>query len=347
MKHLLFFLIGTLSLFAQAQAPKDSVYHAKMKQPGVKMVKVHGGKYSVFTQKIGKGKIKLLLLHGGPANGHEGFENFPQHLNPKDFTIYYYDQLGSYFSDNPLDSTAYTPDAFVEHVEEVRKGLGLKKFYLLGHSWGGMLAELYAQKYGKNIKGLVLSNVPGHYFSQEKQLRAFDDSLMNAWLNETKALAKFSAYPRPVIDSVFSGKALADTAVSKALHRKVGPALDSMMNRLTYFRSNDAYPEPLVRNEKHIRRKKDNIYLDRLRSQHQRVDYKTALLALQTKTLLIGAPYDYMYAKGYTDMQQAMTKAKVRVHITPKGAHYTMWDDPEHYFAALKMFLVDVEKGRF
>ena len=42
-----------------------------------------------------------------------------------------------------------------------------------------------------------------------------------------------------------------------------------------------------------------------------------------------------------------MTKAKVRVHITPDGSHYAMWDDTSDYFNALKMFLTDVEKGKF
>ena len=139
-----------------AQSPKDSFYHAKLQQPGVKMVPVHNGKYKVFTQKIGEGKIKLLLLHGGPANGHEYFENFPEHLNKNGVTVYYFDQLGSYYSDSPLDSTAFTPAAFVEQVEDVRRGLGLESFYLLGHSWGGMLAELYASKYQQHLKGLVL-----------------------------------------------------------------------------------------------------------------------------------------------------------------------------------------------
>ena len=103
-------LFLSVSVFAQAQ--KDSVYHAKLKQPGVRMVSVHNNQYKVFTQKIGDGKIKLLLLHGGPANGHEYFENFPAHLRKKGVTLYYFEQLGSYYSDSPMDSTAFTPAWF-------------------------------------------------------------------------------------------------------------------------------------------------------------------------------------------------------------------------------------------
>src|SRR4029079_15759864 len=44
-------------------------------------------------------------------------------------------------------------------VEEVRKGLGLDRFVLYGHSWGGMLAIEYALKYPKRLSGLVISNM--------------------------------------------------------------------------------------------------------------------------------------------------------------------------------------------
>jgi proline iminopeptidase len=49
----------------------------------------------------------------------------------------------------------------VEEVEQVRQALGLNQdnFYLLGHSWGGILAAEYALKYPDNLKGLIISNI--------------------------------------------------------------------------------------------------------------------------------------------------------------------------------------------
>ena len=138
---LLIFLILILSLSAAAQtlAP-DSSYTAKRKAPGVQMILIDG-KYKVWTQKIGQGKIKLLLLHGGPANSHEYFENFPQYLTKEGVEIYFYDQLGSYYSDQPKDTAIWKISRFVDEVEQVRQGLGLDHFFLLGHSWGGLLAQ--------------------------------------------------------------------------------------------------------------------------------------------------------------------------------------------------------------
>ncbi|WP_316795109.1 hypothetical protein [Pedobacter agri] len=54
-----------------------------------------------------------------------------------------------------------------------------------------------------------------------------------------------------------------------------------------------------------------------------------------------------MYPEGYYDMQKAMVQAKVRVHITPNGSHYAMWDDTLEYFTALNKFLKDVERHKF
>lgn len=336
-------LLG-VSVFAQPQ--KDSLYHAKLKQPGVQMVSVHNNQYKVFTQKIGDGKIKLLLLHGGPANGHEYFENFPAHLAKKGVTVYYFDQLGSYYSDSPLDSTAFTPEAFVEQVEEVRQALGLQNFYLLGHSWGGMLAELYARKYQQHLKGLILSNVPGYYFSPDEKTRPYSDSLTNLLIAKTYEAPALRGYPAAVLDSVMNRQTLADTALSRVLRPKFFKAFDSVMVRLTYYRKDGPQPDALVRNNRHTQASAKNPHLARLTRVYHRQDYKSALLALQTKTLLLGSANDYMYPQGYYDMQKAMAGAKVRVHITPNGSHFAMWDDTESYFAALTRFIKDVEKGR-
>ncbi len=75
--------------------------------------------------------------------------------------FYEYDQLGSYYSDQPTDSSLWTIDHFVDEVEQVRKALSLDKsnFFLLGNSWGGMLALEYAFKYQDNLKGLLICNM--------------------------------------------------------------------------------------------------------------------------------------------------------------------------------------------
>src|SRR6185503_1120242 len=74
---------------------------------------------------------------------------------------YYYDQLGSHYSDQPDIPELWEIPRFVDEVEQVRKALGLTRdnFYLVGHSWGGILAVEYALAHQEHLKGLVISNM--------------------------------------------------------------------------------------------------------------------------------------------------------------------------------------------
>ena len=131
---------------------------------GVKMIpiKTPVGNFKVWTKRFGNNpRIKVLFLHGGPAATHEYFECFESFFPQEGFEFYEYDQLGSYYSEQPKDSSLWTIDRFVDEVEQVRQALGMNKdnFYLLGSSWGGILAMEYAFKYQDNLKGLLISNM--------------------------------------------------------------------------------------------------------------------------------------------------------------------------------------------
>jgi len=159
MKKTLMLLFMAGCLYACHQSPAntasqpaagntDTAY--QIKTGGIKMILVDG-KYHVWTKKIGDGKIKVLLLHGGPGFSHDYFECFEDFLPKEGIEFYYYDQLGCGNSDAPADTSLWNLPRYVEEVEQVRKGLGLDNFYLLGHSWGSMLAMEYLQKYQSHV----------------------------------------------------------------------------------------------------------------------------------------------------------------------------------------------------
>lgn len=131
---------------------------------GVRLIPVETprGTFNVWTKRVGNNPtIKVLLLHGGPGATHEYFEAFDSYLPGAGIEYYYYDQLGSFYSDQPEAPDLWEVPRFVEEVEQVRQALGLGRdnFYLLGHSWGGILALEYALKYQQHLKGLVISNM--------------------------------------------------------------------------------------------------------------------------------------------------------------------------------------------
>jgi proline iminopeptidase len=131
---------------------------------GIRMVPINtpAGQFKVWTKRFGNNpRIKVLLLHGGPAMTHEYMECFESFFPKEGFEFYEYDQLGSYYSDQPKDSSLWTTERFVEEIEQVRKAIGAdnKNFYVLGNSWGGILAMEYALKYQQNLKGLIVANM--------------------------------------------------------------------------------------------------------------------------------------------------------------------------------------------
>ena len=117
------------------------------------------GSFSVWTRRVGQHTTrKLLLLHGGPGASHEGFEIFEQYLPFDEVELYYYDQLGSYRSDQPNEPALWTVERFVDEVEQVRSALNLdaENFYLLGQSWGGILAMEILRQAPDKVFGLAL-----------------------------------------------------------------------------------------------------------------------------------------------------------------------------------------------
>ena len=143
---------------------------------GVRMIQLADG-HKVWTKRFGNGPIKVLLLHGGPAFTHEYLECFESFFPKAGIEFYEYDQLGSHYSDQPDDDSLWTLDRFVDEVEQVREALGLDEtnFYLLGHSWGGILGMEYALKHQDHLKGLIISDMTadfGRYAAYNAKLRA-------------------------------------------------------------------------------------------------------------------------------------------------------------------------------
>src|SRR6202167_4132554 len=131
---------------------------------GVRMVPVQtaAGSFKVWTKRIGNNPaLRVLLLHGGPGATHECLEACDSFLPAAGVEYYYYDQLGSGFSDQPDNPLLWELERFVDEVEQVRLALGLdrRNFVLYGQSWGGILAMEYALAHQEHLRGLVISKM--------------------------------------------------------------------------------------------------------------------------------------------------------------------------------------------
>jgi proline iminopeptidase len=316
--------------------PTLQQYHATtdsgVQTGGVKMIQIQTpvGKFNVWTKRFGNNpKIKVLLLHGGPGGTHEFFECFESFFPKEGIEFYEYDQLGSYFSDKPTDSSLWVTERFVEEVEQVRKALGMNKdnFYLLGHSWGGILATEYALKYQTNIKGLVISNMMA---SCPKY---------GQYANEV--LAK-QMDPK-VLDTIEQIEVKNDFNNPKYMELLMPNFYNQHLCRLK------EWPEALNRAFPHMNQQ---IYVMmqgpsefRVRGRLENWDRSKDLPKITIPTLTIGGKHDTMdpeYMKWMATQVQHGDSL-----VCPNGSHCSMWDDQQNYFNGLIKFIKTVDDGSF
>jgi proline iminopeptidase len=133
--------------------------------------------HQLYTRTSPHGTIPIILIHGGPGSTHELFGSFESFLAPLGFKVIVYDQLDSYYSDKPSDQSLWTIDRFTEEIEEIRQQLNLDKIYLLGYSWGVVLAIEYALKYQQNLRGLILNGLAASGLSWQNRMQELRTTL--------------------------------------------------------------------------------------------------------------------------------------------------------------------------
>lgn len=335
MRHFLFFLVAVQLCSCanpdQNTKEKNSYYDLQesgVKAGGVKMISIDSGKYQVWTKRIGNNpKIKLLLLHGGPGATHEYFESFESFLPQEGIEFYYYDQLGCGNSDNPGDTSLWDLPRFVEEVEQVRQALELDStnFYLLGHSWGGILAVEYALEYPQHIRGLVISNmmmdaVAYDKYAEDVLAKQMDSSV----LNEIRAMESRSDFSNPRYMEL-----LISNYYTKHILRMDPEQWPNAVNRAFGKLNHSLYTIMQGPSEFGISGKLESWSVT------------SRLSELGMPVLFIGAEYDTMDPE---HMKEQSTKVKQGSYLyCPNGSHMAMWDDQEHYFSGLLEWLTNVQ----
>ena len=339
MKNLFFLLFAITVLSCNNQSKQTEVVanndlYKEVQTGGVKVIpiKTPKGNFNVWTKSIGNNpKIKLLLLNGGPGATHEYFECFENFLLPENVELIYYDQLGCGLSDNPKDTSMWDLSRFVEEVEQVRTALNLNKdnFYLLGHSWGGILAMQYALKYQDNLKGLIISNMvsscPAYgKYAQEVLAPQFDQK---------------------VLDTIRQIEAKGDFDNPKYMELLMPNFYAKHICRLPL----DKWPEPLTRS---LDKTNKSLYVTMQGPSEFGIggnlinwDVSKQLPQIKTPTLTIGGKYDTM-DPDY--MKWMSTQVQHGRNVTcPNGSHMSMYDDQKNYFPGLIAFIKDVDSGKF
>jgi proline iminopeptidase len=288
------------------------------------------GKMTVWTKRIGNNpKIKLLLLHGGPGATHDYFECLESFLPKEGIEFIYYDQLGCGNSTISTDTTLWDLARFVEEVETVRKALNLDStnFYLLGHSWGGILATEYAMKYQKNLKGLIISNMMSSCpdygkYAQDVLAKQFDPKV----LDTIRTIEMKGDFDNPkymeLLMPIFYNKHICRIPLSQ-------------------------WPEPLNRAFGKLNK---SVYVTMqgpsefgVAGRLEKWDRKVDLKNINVPTLTIGGKYDTMDPEHMKWMSEQFPNGSYL--YCPNGSHMAMYDDQQVYMAGLIKFLEAVNEG--
>lgn len=280
-----------------------------------------GGKYKVWTKRIGSGPIKVLLLHGGPGFSHEYLEAMESFLPQAGIEMYYYDQLGCNNSDQPNDPSLWTLPRYLEEVEEVRLGLGLEHFVLYGHSWGGILAMEYALRHQEHLRGLVISNMAAGTKAYLKRTAQWKTKLPPDVFERLTSLEAKAAYDSPEYEKIM-----------------MEDLYPQMLCRTK------PWPEPVTRAFKHANQaiyegmqgKSEFLVTGNLKGW----EFWDRLHEIKVKTLTIGARYDEMDPEDMKKMATLIPNASSA--ICDQGSPRCMWDDQASYLHHLLTFLKTV-----
>ncbi|WP_242203567.1 proline iminopeptidase-family hydrolase [Aestuariivivens insulae] len=351
-----FFLLCTLLIFVscnnspktETQASEDSnsvlsiqEYHDNSNHDdqftgGIKMIPIQTpkGEFKVWTKRIGNNpKIKVLLLHGGPGMTHELYECFDGYFPQEGIEYYYYDQLGSFYSDQPDDLSLWDLPRFVEEVEQVRLALNLNKdnFYLLGQSWGGILAMEYALKYQQHLKGLIISNMVASIPEYQK----YSDEVLAPQL------------PPDVLKEIMVYENNEDYSNERYLNLVMQHYYTAHILRMPL----DQWPNSINRAIHHVNPK---VYVTMQGPSEFGIkgdatlknwDIKDQLHNIEVPTLTIGAKHDTMDPE---HMKWISTEVKNgRYLYCPNGSHLSQYDDQKTYFEGVIKFIKDVDTNTF
>jgi proline iminopeptidase len=303
---------------------------------GIKMIPISTpkGEFRVWTKRVGNNPtMKLLLLHGGPGGTHEVYDCFDGYLPSEGIEYIYYDQLGSYFSDQPSDTTLWTIERFVDEVEQVRVALGLNKdnFYLLGQSWGGILAMEYALKHQDKIKGLIISNMMA-------------------------SAREYNKYAQEVLGPQMDPEVLQEVKDIEARNDFNNPRYMELLLDHYYIEHLLRMPVELWPQSVNLafRHMNPEVYVYMQGPSEFGIagdatlktwDVSKELSSISVPTLVVGATYDTMDPEHMEWMSEQVQNG--RFLLCPNGSHLSQYDDQKTYMEGVIQFIKDLDKGEF
>jgi proline iminopeptidase len=334
MKKLSFVLIFALALSVTSVAQQSSKVAPKAApspRPNVfplqeGFVDAHG--VLIYYKIIGRG-APLMIVHGGPGASHD---YLLPHLLPlaRNNKLIFIDERGSGRSQKLEDATKYTVENMVEDVEDVRQALGLGKISLMGHSYGGVLAQAYALKYQRNLTHLILGSTfhstkaINEVLARMKQNMPADEREKLEALEKAGLFGKGKDWEKNRYPDDYAKLAWGDGYFPFLYQRRPDPNYDPMSgNTSTAW---DLYREMWGSHGEFI-----------IDGNLKSVEYTDRLSTIHVPTLVICGDHDESDPSLSRTMHEKIAGSKLV--IVPQSGHMVFVDQPNIYIKAIDDFL--------
>lgn len=318
---------GQTSKPAKPKAAASTGVHAKNVYPMQEgFVDAHGA--MIYYKIIGRG-APLMVVHGGPGASHD-------YLLPgllplaRTNKVIFIDERGSGRSERLDDSSQYTVENMVEDVEAVRQALGLGKMNLLGHSYGGVLAQAYALKYQKNLIHLVLgstfssTSAFNQVLGREKQNMPADERKKLEALEKAGLFGHGKAWEKNRYPDAYARLAWGDGYFPFLYQRRPDPNYDPMGgNTSTAW---DLYRTMWGSDGEFV-----------VDGNLKSVEYTERLATIHVPTLIICGDHDESDPSLSRTMHEKIAGSKLV--ILPESGHMTFVDQPDLYNKTVDGFL--------
>lgn len=290
----------------------------------IKKQRINVGDCELYVEEEGQG-VPIVLLHGGPGATHHYFHPF--FSRARDFArIIYYDQRGCGIS-GYCPGSGYTVSQAVEDLENLRRALKIEKWVVVGHSYGGLLAQAYSLRYPESLSGLILVGASEGMHVPLKPTRQFD-----FFSDEEKAKRR---QIRSELGLLIKEKKIPQEKFVELL--VYNNFLNGDWKRQNFFKPTaERFAEIAL-----YEWKQDTNFNGVMSQDANRIDLQGAFDGFPVPTLIMEGEWDLTWN---TDKREILHKNHPgsRLMMFAHSSHSPFEDEPEQFFPALREFLADL-----
>jgi proline iminopeptidase len=127
----------------------------------------------IYIEEYGKeNKDTIVYFHGGPGASCLDFINQAKALGTK-FHVVSFDQYGAMRSESIKENDFFGMNDHIKLIDKIREKLNISKWTVIGHSYGGMLACLYAHEYPAYTERVIYDCPSWNYILSAKSIASF------------------------------------------------------------------------------------------------------------------------------------------------------------------------------